>query len=430
MNRAGHGVLLVLVMASGVGWAAPAGADQPGSPCSGITNTDTPSDDDTAASQSIEDLQIERVHELLRERGRSLGGGTRIAVVDSGIASSVRAHVERPEAVFKSGIAPDSTELFYQGTAIAGLIAGAGSGSHPIGVAPAVTLIDVPVYDTVSTDSTSGAKALDPATLVAALDRLADARGSVDVVNISLQVGDVAGLRSAIDRLTSQGVIVVAASGDRPESTDEPFGTEFGPEPEPGENAAGIVFPAGYADPDEDPLVVAVSSTVPEGDEESAGVVLPNSAISVTAPTLNGVSYGVNGTTCHLDRVSTRYAAAEVSGVLALLRSAFPDDSPQQLVARLEHTAAGSASEGPGSRGSTLGFGVIQPLEALTRIGAEAPEPATPHERVTPVKVAPPEPDRLRSTRRNAVWWGLGGGGALVIAVLLRPVLARRRPSR
>jgi membrane-anchored mycosin MYCP len=38
-----------------------------------------------------------------------------------------------------------------------------------------------------------------------------------------------------------------------------------------------------------------------------------------------------------------------------------------------------------------------------------------------------PTADRLAETRRNAIWLGLIGGSALVVAALLRPLLARRR---
>ena len=44
------------------------------------------------------------------------------------------------------------------------------------------------------------------------------------------------------------------------------------------------------------------------------------------------------------------------------------------------------------------------------------------------VLAVPEEPDDvLASTRENAVWWGLVGGGTLLLALVLRPVLARRR---
>jgi membrane-anchored mycosin MYCP len=78
------------------------------------------------------------------------------------------------------------------------------------------------------------------------------------------------------------------------------------------------------------------------------------------------------------------------------------------------------------------GRGIVQPVEALTRplrpardgtIGygpAAAP-------RVAPAALPQEEPDVLRGTRDDAGWWGLFGGGALVVAMLLRPVLSRRR---
>ena len=39
---------------------------------------------------------------------------------------------------------------------------------------------------------------------------------------------------------------------------------------------------------------------------------------------------------------------------------------------------------------------------------------------------ASPEADALAVTRRHAVWWGLLGGGTMLVVLLLRPVLARR----
>jgi len=55
--------------------------------------------------------------------------------------------------------------------------------------------------------------------------------------------------------------------------------------------------------------------------------------------TYGAVSVGVNGGTCLLYDVATSWAAAEVSGVLALLRARYDDDTAAQAVARLEQTA-------------------------------------------------------------------------------------------
>ena len=112
--------------------------------------------------------------------------------------------------------------------------------------------------------------------------------------------------------------------------------------------------------------------------------------------------------------VATSWATAEVSGVVAMLRSWYADDSAQQIIARLKATADGTDAE-PRSR--LTGAGVVQPLEALMR-------PLTPTESGTVVaarrgrassrgRIAPrPEGDPLGSMRDNAVWWGLLSGGA------------------
>jgi len=140
------------------------------------------------------------------------------------------------------------------------------------------------------------------------------------------------------------------------------------------------------------------------------------------------VSYGLNGHTCLVQETSTSAAAAEVAGVLALLRRAFPEETPAQIVARLVNTADGTTDDPT----PLTGAGVVQPYEALTR--PLAPDEAGGVERTvvhddssTRATAPEPEDDLLASTRENAVWWGLIGGGVLVVALMLRPVLARRR---
>ena len=155
---------------------------------------------------------------------------------------------------------------------------------------------------------------------------------------------------------------------------------------------------------------------------------LQNSATDVAAPTYGGVSLGVNGSTCLLLDIATSWAAAEASGIVALLRDRYPDDSAAQIVARLEQTASGS----PDDENVLTGAGVVQPLEALTRpltpddegdLDRDDPEEST----IPPASAPQPRADLLASAREDAVWWGLFGGGAVVLALLLRPILARRR---
>jgi membrane-anchored mycosin MYCP len=72
-------------------------------------------------------------------------------------------------------------------------------------------------------------------------------------------------------------------------------------------------------------------------------------------------------------------------------------------------------------------------VEALRRpltFDDGAPETNETNNTVLKARAPRAEADALADTRRDAVWWGLAGGGALVIALLLRPVLARRRTER
>jgi len=140
------------------------------------------------------------------------------------------------------------------------------------------------------------------------------------------------------------------------------------------------------------------------------------------------VSYGLNGDTCLVEPTSTAAAAGEVAGVLALLFQRYPFELPAQIVSRLVNTADGTTDD----RTPLTGAGVVQPYEALTRPLLPAGDGTVERTVVRTgtakrAAVPEPDPDLLASTRENAVWWGLIGGGLLVVALLLRPVLARRR---
>jgi membrane-anchored mycosin MYCP len=191
--------------------------------------------------------------------------------------------------------------------------------------------------------------------------------------------------------------------------------------PRPGEDAAPYVHPADYDD------VLGVSVT-PAGSSnpDPTHWALENSMTDVAAPSAGAVSYSLRGESCVLTDPATSYATAEVSGVLALLQSAY-DEPVGDSVRRLLATANGR----PDIPNTLVGAGEVQAMDALTRpmviedgddVGAGSVE----HQ--PQVLNVPEEPeDVLASTRGDAVWWGLIGGGILLLAVVLRPVLARRR---
>ena len=151
-------------------------------------------------------------------------------------------------------------------------------------------------------------------------------------------------------------LVVVAASGNREEDSDDSTfkGT-------PGNDAN--VYPADY------PGVVAVSAT-PPGDEDPGTYVVPNLDTDVAAPTAGAISANATGQVCVVGEIATSWAAAEVSGILALLREQYPRETPKQLVARLQATTEGAgAPQGPDDvvESPWTGAGVVQAHDALTR---------------------------------------------------------------
>jgi membrane-anchored mycosin MYCP len=420
------------------------------------TQADAPApSSSTDPSLPLDLLGIARAHTWLDAQRTKPGAGVRVAVVDSGVApraagTAIPVVGDRPPRISKKQEVVEA-----HGTIVAGIIAGSprgddgtdGSGTDGsgdgaaedaerlVGVAPAAEIVDVRVYD-----SAGGAEDEDPVqptNLVAGLEWVAAnaERLGIGVVNVSLAIGEYPPLTRVLERLDAADVVVVAASGNRPEQETDPLYAEFGPDPDagedegstgpkPGEDAAGLVWPAAYDE------VVGVSATADGTDAgDATEQVLQSSDIDVAVPTHGLISYGLDGGSCGVSGFYTSWAAAVVSGVVAMLRSAYPDETAGQVVTRLLATASAS-DELPNVQ---TGAGVVQPYEALTRqlspkrdrsLETAPPEPHSVERATAP----PQEVDLLSGARDRAVWWGLVGGGALLLALVLRPALARRRP--
>ena len=391
--------------------APPAAADD--NPLCDSVQADSPAQPVTMANVPFSQLEVHRA-QLLVAHEAAQRPPVRVAVLDSGVAAG-------PVPVAAShSVAGTGPVSYYHGTAVAGLIAG------PLGVAPDAEVVDVRVYDTDSTSGGSGDGA------VPTPDRLADGlewvaenadRYRIKVANVSLAVGSSPRLARWVRAVRDAGVLVVAASGNRPQQGD-PFDDDFADDTAaPGEDAVGILYPTSY-----DEVISASTTADGSGSADVTQLVVENSNTTVAVPTWDAVSYGLDGRPCVLEPAATSWAAAEVSGVLALLWQMYPHDSAAQIEARLVHTANGTADD----PNPLTGAGVVQPYEALTRpldpSRSGRVERSTVAERDAAPATAPQPPaDLLAGTRDDAVWWGLIGGGLLVVALLLRPVLARRR---
>lgn len=414
--RAGLAALLPLAVLVPASPAAAAAVDEP--TCSDLQVEQGAEQFRTElTSAPLEQLGIQEAHDYLRARGVEPGAGVTVAVLDSGVTTAGGVSVAGSVTVTGQRELQD-----YHGTAVAGLIAGNAQGDQLVGVAPGARILDVRVYDVPTLGSTEG-QGVTPDGIVAGLKEVLR-HPEVGVVNISLFVDRPdERIERLVDRLRRRDVLVVAAAGNRPLS-GEPLAEEFG-EDAAGQDAADRVFPARYDS------VLAVSATADglEMDDASASV-LPNSATDLAAPVAGAISVGVDGGTCWLgEELATSWAAAEVSGVIALMRSLDPAATADQVATRLLATADGRADVPT----LLVGAGTVKPLAALRHPVSPAEDGSLAQTAVSPPgrEVAPePEPDTMVGSRRRAVWWGVLGGGALLLALVVRPLVAgRRRPA-
>ena len=315
---------------------------------------------------------------------RTRGGGVTVAVVDSGVDANPQFGdrvIPGPDLVAgtKPGIAPGA-DCVGHGTAVASIIAAAPvPGVSFTGVAPAARILSVKISGT-DTFPTS----VTPQGIMDAV------QFGADVINLSLATpDDVPALRNAVKYALSHNVVVVAAAGnDLPQGGTGPF------------------YPAAY------PGVLAVGAVGPGG--VLAGFSDRHTPVGVTAPGVNITSAypGTFPAAYAPVQNGTSFAAAFVSGVVALVRSAHPGLNAAQVVARIEATAHGAA--GPGT-----GHGLVDPVRAVTA-------------------VLPAEQPRMAQTPRAAPSEGSAGTVALAViagsfgllVVVVTMVLAVRRRQR
>jgi membrane-anchored mycosin MYCP len=133
------------------------------------------------------------------------------------------------------------------------------------------------------------------------------------------------------------------------------------------------------------------------------------------------------------------WATAFVSGAAALVWSAHPDESAEQIAYRLTTSADRPVRA---QRDDTRGWGVVNAYEAVAmtpdpaRAGPPLPGASAPvvQETVPPVDTGDPLVDPLAGARAAVVWWGLLGAAGLGLLLLLtrwnRLATGRARPDR
>ena len=339
------------------------------------------------------------------------GSGVGVAVIDTGTHPG-----GDPGAAGSIPLSPGrqiagTTRLYdAHGTFVGGLIAGQAP-DGALGIAPGARVIPIRVLDAgddLATSEDGLVRDVTPAAVAAAIRWAVDNPG-IRVINLSLNFPEPhPSVAAEIKRAIDAGIVVVASVGNRPEDDTYRQGEDT------------VQFPATVDG------VLGVTA-LDQDDTLNPDQVLTGPDVDVSAPVVGAMTVNVGGTTCVLQQPRTSWAAAEVSGLAALVIDRFPDLSPAEVITRIEATAQGAYSD------SALdGHGVIQPVEALTARLAftkdgdlkQQPGHSEPqHE----LELPPPSSDEYAGPRRTLMWWGLGAGGVLLGALLLRPLTARRR---
>lgn len=288
------------------------------------------------------------VHTL---EGLSGGEGISVAVIDTGIDYT---HPDLAPAYagghdFVNG---DTSPLDDNGhgTHVAGTIAAIDNSVGVIGAAPLVRIYALKVL------GQSGVGSLDAvvSALNWAIDPNGDGNTSDHIQVISMSLGSSTGaysLQLAVDRAYSAGALLVAAAGNHP----------------PGPNSIG--YPAAYPSViavtavNSDNVVASFSNYGPEAELAAPGV-----QILSTTPTYSNFYLRSYGVSTNYDYLSgTSMATPHVSGVAALLMSAYPALTNYQVRALLDNSAIDLGAAG---RDYYYGYGLVDASRAFTSLAA------------------------------------------------------------
>lgn len=358
--------------------------------------------------------------------GRTLatGRGVTVAVVDSGVEDG-NAHFAGGAVASGRSFVPGASDptgrddAYGHGTGVAGIIAARPvEGSALIGVAPEATILPVQVFVAEDQSSQTVSVEQSPSTSRMAQGIRYAAQAGADVINVSMsttaQDPDLRPLKAAVAFAVGRGAVVVASGGNQ----------IYEGEPD------GPRYPAAY------PGVVGVAAS--DGSDaviDEASIAGPQ--IDLHAPGQAVLTTYLAAGDCLVgqDQPYSSYAAAFVSGAAAQLIERFPNASAEEIVYRLTASADRLT---PGSRDDELGWGMLQPYQAMTmtldpsRVGPEYPGQAAPaaQEPAVRLEAVRSTGDPLVPARRAALWWGLGAVGVAALAFVLRPWLLRRVRQR
>lgn len=344
------------------------------------------------------------------------GKGVTVAVVDSGIDATnphLNAAVIGGVNLVADGERADGmSDRLGHGTSVAGVIAArAVTGSGMVGLAPDAKLLSVRVYR--GTDKETVKAGFGPDVRLMAQGIRWSVDNGATIVNVSMSgEDDAVELRDAVAYATEHGVLVVASAGNRNTAANQ---------------LDSLRYPAA------DPGVLGVAAVNLDGDVTEASI--HGVHVDVAAPGQSVLSVQAGGGDCVFasDAESASYATAYTSAAAALLAQAHPEESPAQWSYRLMATAI---RFNPEARNDLAGWGVIQPLDAITVVpGSGERGPVSPFTDNAPVTidaattVVSPHRDTSPFLASKQAVLGMTLGAATALATLGVFTAYRRRPQ-
>lgn len=312
----------------------------------------------------------------------SQGNGVTVAVIDTGVnreAAFGRRLVGGGDLLNTGapvqGAAAGLTDCDGHGTIVAGLIAASADPASGFGgVAPQARILSIRQESALYEAAPGAAPPGTSASLAVAIDKAVAA--GADVVNVSADAcgpaatTNNAALTRAVEGAVSRNVVVVVAAGNLGSSPQCSAQNTAGEEPVTGATPANVAKAL---------TVAAVTSQGEPADFSLAGswvdVAAPGVDIFATnpRPASRGQVDRIPGKDGVAPIAGTSFSAAYVSGVVALVRSRFPDLTAEQVVHRIVVTADHPA--GPGQRTIEVGYGLVNPRRALTAVLPEEHPP-------------------------------------------------------
>ncbi len=344
----------------------------------------------------------DRALDLRRVRALSRGAGVSVAIIDTGVTPGPRLPVLAGGGDYVAAGGDGLSDCDAHGTLIAGIIGGAPDSADGFaGVAPDAHLISIRYrsgafsLERPSSSNSDEQTGLEIRTLARAITHAANL--GAGVITVALPVCVAAGARVDQSMLAAavgyavhvRGALIVAGAGNTGEQ-----GCQQNPDIDPSlpsdvrnwKNVQTISAPGWYA-----PDVLTVGFTTATGAPmpESlwgpwVSVAAPGTGVESLGPGNGGLINAVGGANSMVPVGGASFAAAYVSGVAALLRSRFPNETAAEIAARLQASAHAPA------RGvdNIVGAGVIDPAAALGY--ATPPKPPVGLFRTTELVVPPP----------------------------------------